>query len=67
LPKVIFWNLNSRTENVPVRYNQDGVALVSGFSPAILKSILAAQEFTPEKIMLDTIMNSRYDVPNITI
>lgn len=67
LPKVIFWNLNSRTQNVPVRYNQDGVALVSGFSPAIMKSILACKEFTPEKIMLDTIMNPRYDVPNITI
>lgn len=67
LPKVVFWNLNSRTENVPVRYNEDGVALVSGFSPAIMKSILAAEDFTPQKIMLDTIMNKRYDVPNITI
>lgn len=67
LPKVVFWNLNSRDNNSPVRYDQNGVALVSGFSPAIMKSILAAKEFTPQKIMLDTIMNSRYDVPNITI
>lgn len=66
LPKVVFWNLNSRTANVPVRHNQQGVALVSGFSPAILTSILAAEEFTPEKIMLDTVMKSRYDVVNVT-
>ena len=67
MPKIVFWNLNSRTQNVPVRYNQQGVALVSGFSPAILKSILSAQDFTPVQIMLDTIMNSRYDVKGLTV
>ena len=66
MPRIVFWNLNSRSANVPVRHNEQGVALVSGFSPSILKSILAAEEFTPEKIMLDTVMNARYDVPNIT-
>lgn len=66
LPKVVFWNLNSRTQNIPVRHNEKGVALVSGFSPAILKSILAAQEFTPGQIMLDTVMDQRYDVSGVT-
>lgn len=66
LPKIVFWNLNSRSANVPVRHNEQGVALVSGFSPSILKSILAAEEFTPEKIMLDTVMNPRYDVAGVT-
>lgn len=67
MPKVVFWNLNSRTQNVPVRYNEKGVALVSGFSPAILKYILAAEDFSPKQIMLDTVMNHRYDVPNVTV
>lgn len=66
MPKVVFWNLNSRTKNVPVRAGENGVALVSGFSPAILKSILAAEEFSPEKIMLDAVMSDRYAVPGIT-
>lgn len=67
LPNVVFWNLNSRTKNVPVRHNEQGVALVSGFSPSIMKSILAAKEFTPQQIMLDTVMSPRYDVPGVTV
>lgn len=66
MPKVVFWNLNSRTKNVPVRHNEQGVALVSGFSPAILKSILGVEEFTPEKIMLDAVMSDRYAIPGVT-
>lgn len=62
LPKLVFWNLNSRTKNVPVRYNEQGVALVSGFSPSIMKSILSAKEFSPKQIMLDTVMVDRYSV-----
>ena len=67
MPKIVFWNLNSHSQNVPVRHNEEGVALVSGFSPAILKSILAAKEFTPEQIMLDAVMVDRYAVPGVTV
>jgi len=63
VPRVVFWNLNSY-DNVPVKYNEKGAALVSGFSPAILKSILSAnlEDFTPESIMLKTIMDERYRI-----
>jgi hypothetical protein len=49
---------------VPVKYNEKGAALVSGFSPSIMTSILAAdmEDFTPRAIMLQTIMNDRYAV-----
>lgn len=67
MPKLVFWNLNSRSQNVPVRNDESGVSLVSGFSPAILKSILAAKTFTPEQIMLDAVMAQRYYVPGITV
>ena len=62
MPQVIFWNLNA-ADNVPVKMNEKGVALVSGFSSSIVKSVLQADmsQFTPEGIMLHTIMNSRYD------
>lgn len=62
IPQIVFWNLNAY-DNVPVRYNDKGVALVSGFSPTILKSILSAdlESFTPEGIMYKTIMNERYN------
>ena len=62
MPKIVFWNLNA-ADNVPVKFNKAGVALVSGFSPTIVKSVLAAdlEEFTPQSIMLKTIMSERYD------
>lgn len=62
-PAVIFWNINSH-DNAPVKFDQRGVALVSGFSPTIVKSVLAAdlKTMTPEAIMLQTVMNPRYDL-----
>jgi hypothetical protein len=60
IPKIIYWNLNSRHGDVPVAFDKMGTALVSGFSPAILKSLLGAGDFTPVSIMDKTIMNERY-------
>jgi Domain of unknown function (DUF2828) len=62
LPKIVFWNLNARSGNVPVRFDEAGTALVSGFSPAILKAILGAKAFSPKDIMLEAIMGERYNV-----
>ena len=63
MPNIVFWNLRSAGEkNVPVKFNAEGVALVSGFSPAIMKSILKAEAFTPESIMLETVNVERYNV-----
>jgi hypothetical protein len=61
VPQVVFWNINS-SDNVPVKADKSGAALVSGFSPAIMKALLAADmaEFTPEGIMLKAIMSDRY-------
>jgi len=62
VPKIVFWNLNAR-DNVPVKFDKSGVALVSGFSPAILKAVLAAdmEEFTPAAIMCKAVCVPRYD------
>jgi len=61
-PQVVFWNINA-TDNVPVKHNEAGVALVSGFSPVIVKNVLnAGDKFDPENIMLETIMSERYDL-----
>lgn len=66
LPKIIFWNLNAH-DNVPVKFDTEGTALVSGFSPSIMKAILAtkfdeAVVLTPRELMLEAIMNERYDI-----
>jgi len=61
VPQIVFWNLNS-SDNVPVAADKSGAALVSGFSPSIMTSLLAADldQFTPEGIMLKTVMSDRY-------
>ena len=63
VPQVVFWNLNAH-DNAPVSHDKSGAALISGFSPAILKSVLATDydKCTPENVMLETIMNPRYDI-----
>ena len=61
VPKIVFWNLNAKGNNVPVRFDEDGTALVSGFSPVILTSLLSAEDFTPEGIMFKTILSERYE------
>jgi hypothetical protein len=63
VPKIVFWNLNA-SDNVPVKYDKRGVALVSGFSPAIMTAVLGGdtEQFTPEAIMLKAVMVDRYTV-----
>jgi len=66
MPRVVFWNLNASyaDDNAPVKFDQRGTALVSGFSPAIMKSVLAndLEDFTPYNVMLKTLNNTRYDL-----
>jgi len=47
-----------------VAADKSGAALVSGFSPSIMTSLLAADldQFTPDGIMMKTIMVPRYDL-----
>lgn len=62
-PQIVFWNLNS-SGNAPVKADKTGAALVSGFSPSIMTALLSADmdQFTPEGIMLKTVMVPRYDI-----
>jgi hypothetical protein len=64
MPKVVFWNLNASYGNTPVKFDKSGTALVSGFSPAIVKPLLSGDldGFTPESVMMKTIMDDRYKV-----
>ena len=63
LPKVVFWQLNAKSNgfgNSPVEFHESGTALVSGFSPNLMKSILAGKSFTPYDIMMETIGVEKY-------
>lgn len=60
MPQIIFWNIQSRNGGVPVAFDTEGNALVSGFSPAIMKSLINGEIESPQQIMDATIMSDRY-------
>ena len=59
-PSIIYWNVHATT--LPVTKNDKGVALVSGFQPAVMKQIMNAGELDPIGLMMDVIGQERYSV-----
>lgn len=51
MPRLIFWNICSRTNTIPLQENEAGVALVSGFNPAVYNMVLS-DELDPYKCLL---------------
>lgn len=66
LPRLIYWNVNSRTGTIPLTQNEMGVALVSGFSPAIANMVFSAK-LDPYEVLVDAINNPRYDAVEAAI
>jgi hypothetical protein len=66
MPKIVYWNIQSRSDsNKPVQFDKKGTALVSGFSPALLTSLLAGKEMTPFSMMMEVIGSPRYSVVTV--
>lgn len=59
LPRLVFWNVNSRTGTIPVKENDLGVALVSGFSTNIAKMVMSGKT-DPYECLLETLNSDRY-------
>lgn len=59
LPDLVFWNVDSRHEQQPVKENDRGVALVSGNSPRIFSMVMDG-ELNPYDFMLSVIDTERY-------
>jgi hypothetical protein len=60
MPQIVYWNIQSRNGGVPVAFDKAGTALVSGFSPAIMTSLLGGDIESPQQIMDKTILSERY-------
>lgn len=60
LPRLVFWNVNSRTGTIPVKENDLGVALVSGFSVNIVKMVMSGK-LDPYECLLETLNTERYE------
>lgn len=61
VPHLVFWNVNGSTSDFPAFSGQAKVSLVSGFSTAILKSVLTGVELTPLQTVLNVVLDARYD------
>ena len=64
LPKIVFWNLDAHM-GTPARCSDENVAMVSGFSPSIMKAILNAENFTPMDVMLEALKPIDLDYTNL--
>lgn len=59
LPNLVFWNVNSRNRQQSVRFNDQGVALVSGCNARIF-SMLKSGILSPYAVMMDVLGSERY-------
>jgi hypothetical protein len=61
-PQIVFWNLNCNSStHFPISINDNGTALISGFSTDILQYILDGNKFNSYTIMKKAINNPRYN------
>jgi len=66
MPKIVYWNLASRGDsNKPVKFDKNGCALVSGFSPSILTNLLGGKDMTPYSMMINVTESARYSTVTI--
>ena len=66
LPKLVFWNVNSRTKTIPMTENEMGVVLVSGYSPNIMSMVMSDQT-DPWLALKEKLDSSRYNCVSDTL
>ena len=60
LPQLVFWNVNSMNEQLPVTKNEQGVVLVSGASASVFE-MMKDGNIDPYKFMMSVISTERYE------
>ena len=60
VPRLVFWNVASRSKTIPVTENELGVALISGFSPNIADMVMSG-ETDPWNVLVAKLKSERYD------
>jgi hypothetical protein len=61
-PRLVFWNLRAGTIDFPATNTVRDCALVSGFSPSLMSSLLEDGEISPMTLFRKTIDSPRYDL-----
>lgn len=59
MPKLVFWNVAARQDNIPIRDDKN-VTFVSGMSPSLYESIMSGK--TGTDLMFDKLNSDRYKV-----
>lgn len=59
LPQLVFWNVAARNVQVPVTRNEQGVVLVSGFTPRLFSMIMNG-DLDPYGFMMQVLSAERY-------
>ena len=59
LPGIVFWNVDSRNTQQPVRMNEEGVTLVSGVTPRLFEMVMSGTA-SPYGFMLEILGSKRY-------
>lgn len=71
MPKLVMWDLRAKAEvnrGSHAKHDEEGIALISGFSPSIMKAVLAIEEvpdFTPYDVMMEAIDYVDFDIRNM--
>ncbi len=60
LPKVVFWNVASRVQQLPVTQNEQGVTLVSGCNARLFQQVLS-DAVDPYAFMMEVVGSERYE------
>lgn len=65
LPRVVFWNVMARNDQAPVKADENGVTLVSGYSTDVFKYVLAGKDYSPYTFMLEVLNSPRYEAVTV--
>jgi hypothetical protein len=60
MPKIVFWDVDSRVNEVPAMADKSGVFLASGASANTFKAVLSCTALTPLDMMWETLLNENY-------
>jgi len=62
LPTLVFWNVQSRQNNVPITKDERGIILVSGSSASTFKALMGnIEEYSPIDFLKSVLLTPRYE------
>ena len=60
MPQIVFWNVNAENATFHASADVHGATLVSGYSPAIFKTVMESIGSSPVELMLKVLNSPRY-------